>query len=1302
MPISSKPIFVPIRTTSAKCDHRPSVRGAATLLPVLWLCLTGIPPASARAAQAAPTTQGVQVDYTIERYRKVLATRPSADNHAALAWVLSRYKSDNVEALEQAQSAIQSDPGHYKSHEIAAAILEMQGLDDQVLPHLLAMIDQSRPETPYYIHRISELTLPIERRREAVAALQRFIEQPGRPLDRAAARWVLGELLLREGQADAARKIYDGLGFLRNWRIIGPFDNEANSGFALAYGPEKEIDPNKSYAGRGAQVAWRKLEHFTSSGLVNLAGVMYPNDQVLAYALTYVRVPVRTEAVLRFGVEQAVRLWVNDRLLLADDQDKGFTFDQFAVPVVLQAGWNKVLLKVCRHGGEWRLGLRLTDRDGNPLSGAITTADPQPVPTVATQPAASFEYQGTPLDYFSRRIAEDKQNESAVYYLGLTQAAHHRRTPAMQTFEWLALLNRNCSEYRLRLALAYWADEKPDKAFEELKAALELEPKNLTALVLLGRFYQTRDSMELARQTLEASAAAQPNAAAGHYALAQYFQARGWNWQAYLKARKLHEMCPQTSSLTAYFANLCDAFGYRQKTRELLIEAVKQDHANTAARQSLIDLALREDRPDEALKHYEILQQLLPLSHAVRLGKADLHLRRQAYEPAIAVCREAIAICPQNAEVYTKLGEIFERMERPVEAVTAWRAALRHKPDDHRLRDYVDFLQPKQENPAFAKYGMSPADVAAILKTPADADTYPKAAFVRLLQHRITQVYDDGSTSTQEHVIVKVLNERGRQEYTRVPLQGQQMRVLRAVVVKPDGSEVEATRVSNQEIHFAQLQPGSILEYRVSYQTQGTSWLSRHFSHVESFQTAGPLVRGRLVLLFPPQKPVRHMIRGEHIKLTKGEFQGQDVYDFLAENVPMAEPEVAMPPQADILEQVRLSTIEYWDEIARWEWALMKDQFESDSAIRQKVKEVIAGCRTPRDRMRAIYNFVAQKIQYKVSHIQGIFGVKPPKASNVLTDEWGECKGKAALLIAMLHEAGLSARYATVRTRDAGRLVRDLPANQCNHAIVYVPASEATSGQEAWLDPTAEYHGLGTLPWADRGASAMVWDSEGHMTFIDVPQARPGENMIRLVLEADLTAGGSARVRAHWSAAGEFAAGFRQQFRQVGQRRQQLEALVTNLQAGGRLGEMSFSDLTDRDGPVEVQFDFRAERYAEPTGTTVTLRPKRRFELTARYAPRTERRYDLWLPMPSTVEYGEIYRFDSSWTIKSVPEPVRIETPWIDYEVQYTTQPGMVRTDKRLIIKATDIPKTEYSRLRQFCISADEHEQKTIVLEPRR
>ena len=76
---------------------------------------------------------------------------------------------------------------------------------------------------------------------------------------------------------------------------------------------------------------------------------------------------------------------------------------------------------------------------------------------------------------------------------------------------------------------------------------------------------------------------------------------------------------------------------------------------------------------------------------------------------------------------------------------------------------------------------------------------------------------------------------------------------------------------------------------------------------------------------------------------------------------------------------------------------------------------------TDADRVRAVYDFVVTSTRY-VGLEFGIHGFKPYKVTQVLARRFGDCKDKAALLIALLREVGVSAELVLVRTRRGGRL----------------------------------------------------------------------------------------------------------------------------------------------------------------------------------------------------------------------------------------------------------------------------------------
>ena len=77
---------------------------------------------------------------------------------------------------------------------------------------------------------------------------------------RASARLELAEAQARAGHLPVAEQALAPMGYLRNWRIIGPFDNVSKSGFAKAFPPEREIDYTRSYTGLNEQsLGWHPL-----------------------------------------------------------------------------------------------------------------------------------------------------------------------------------------------------------------------------------------------------------------------------------------------------------------------------------------------------------------------------------------------------------------------------------------------------------------------------------------------------------------------------------------------------------------------------------------------------------------------------------------------------------------------------------------------------------------------------------------------------------------------------------------------------------------------------------------------------------------------------------------------------------------------------------------------------------------------------------------------------------------------------------------------------------------------------------
>ena len=98
---------------------------------------------------------------------------------------------------------------------------------------------------------------------------------------------------LRRGDLAGARAAIRELGYVTDFAVVGPFDNEGKSGFARAFGPEEQrmaaFEPATTFEGKERDVSWRAYPSDASLvGYVDFDAVFRPFENVCGYAETMV------------------------------------------------------------------------------------------------------------------------------------------------------------------------------------------------------------------------------------------------------------------------------------------------------------------------------------------------------------------------------------------------------------------------------------------------------------------------------------------------------------------------------------------------------------------------------------------------------------------------------------------------------------------------------------------------------------------------------------------------------------------------------------------------------------------------------------------------------------------------------------------------------------------------------------------------------------------------------------------------------------------------------------------------------
>jgi len=178
------------------------------------------------------------------------------------------------------------------------------------------------------------------------------------------------------------------MGFILNWKLIGPFDNTDGAGFDKVYPPELEVDLAATLAGKLGPVRWTDYATQDDFGIVDLNeafrrpktpdGKDYEltaeHKGAVAYAYAEFDAAESRSADFRIGCINANKLWLNGALLTANQiYHSGMEVDQYVATAPLKKGRNTILVKVAQNEQEenwaqrWQFQLRVCDELGTAL-----------------------------------------------------------------------------------------------------------------------------------------------------------------------------------------------------------------------------------------------------------------------------------------------------------------------------------------------------------------------------------------------------------------------------------------------------------------------------------------------------------------------------------------------------------------------------------------------------------------------------------------------------------------------------------------------------------------------------------------------------------------------------------------------------------------------------------------------------------------------------------------------------------------------------------------------------------------------
>ncbi|APR79891.1 Transglutaminase-like enzyme [Minicystis rosea] len=1089
--------------------------------------------------------------------------------------VIARFYGDGGASSSEIARALAAAPGHAGVHEIAGYAALLRADAHEAFGHFLAAAaDRNAVATDLYLWEMQGAARTTSDHLRAQALLRQLAEQHPKPTTRQLATYELGRALALTGEREEAEQLVASLRFVEAWRVLGAFDNDQGKGFATAYPPEEPGPADRTYAGMRLPIRYRPLEARKIDGALPLGDSIAPAEAAVAYAETFVHADAARTVDLRLTTTSGVRVWHNGKQVAADEKIFHAWLDNVIVRVSLAAGWNRILVKSAHTAGPWRLAARFTD----PASGAVLALQTAATATVPAGAAGAGQHV-SPMGAIDR-IADKNRKR---FLLGRAWAREGHTARSSHYFD---PLRRDVPKNPLVMyfsALGLREKGEAGKALDLLNEGTVKHPTSAAFFVERARFYETRKLWDKAQRDLTAAIAASPGARDAAWELARVHGGRGWTTDRCRELGKIVERWPDDVRALDELGACREDLQYYEEAERLRRRARALAPGYAPVIERLAWLAERRLDHDASLSWIKTLEGVDPTSMRAQLAEAEMHRRAGRRDASESALTRAKALSPDSPEPYERLASFAYEAQQKVEAERLYRQALERDPDNVSLAQRVSALSPSGPTPA-DKLVASADDIDRAVRSADKVNVHPGSHVVVLLDDEVTTVNPDGSSKRVITRVCQAVTTEGRDGLiqARLPSWGK-VTVLEAYAVKKDGERQEVSSMTGGNVRFRGLEVGSIAVLQYVHYAPPPRFLPNEYVEQWRFQSVSAQTESsHFWLVLPKDRALNVEARGP-IEQTSEIVGDQKVWSFRVKNVPPLVPEPNMAPSADALWMTMVSTVKDWDAFARWEMALLSDAFSTSTELDALAQKLTQGATTTQEKIDRLWAYVAQEIRYQQEYEDSIAGAKPHAAAVVRERGYGDCKDKAVLLIRLARAIGVDMRFALLRTRPFGKVLKQIPNQQFNHAIVYVPKQ---AGIEApfFIDSTTNGLDVGNARTDDEGALSLVIDpTSGKWEFIPIPYQPVDLERVEHKVSVKLADPTKAPARDHLTSRGNAAATMRIALRNKEGAKKFHHGLVDRLFPGASVIEGKSESIEDirRPAVADLELDLAGAIHPE-------------------------------------------------------------------------------------------------------------------------
>jgi hypothetical protein len=385
------------------------------------------------------------------------------------------------------------------------------------------------------------------------------------------------------------------------------------------------------------------------------------------------------------------------------------------------------------------------------------------------------------------------------------------------------------------------------------------------------------------------------------------------------------------------------------------------------------------------------------------------------------------------------------------------------------------------------------------------------------------------------------------------------------------------------------------------------------------------------------------------------------------------------------------------NDLYNWYYSFIKDlNTEPSPEIKAIVEGIQASSKSEIELVKNVFYWVQENIQY-IAFEQGMRGFIPHNGSYTCEKRYGDCKDMANLIVSMLDIAGVKAHHTWIGTRDLPYRYSELPTPMVDNHMIATYISK--DGKYYFLDATSDYTAFGYPSSMIQGKEALISKGPSDFEIKQVPVLEKENNFMTdsmsiSLADNQITGSGTSSLNGYPKVFGGYELDRAEQ--------DDVKKYVTRLLGKGSnkffLDKYQVSNLSDRDAPTRVKYDFRIMDYFQKIDDEIYINLNLNKDYYNAFINRDTRK----VPRESDYKYVkyETISLDipAGYQVEYLPENANYDGSLMGYTVGYEVKDNKVLYSKMFYLNYLLLEPAQFELWNESVKAVSEVYKESIIL----